>query len=444
MNTMLTQDGHQTDGAVDLDFGRPLRAGAFALALAFGGFGTWAMTAPLDSAVIAPGVVKFEHHRKVVQHRSGGIVDQIRVKEGDLVQAGDLLVRLDDTETRAQAQSLHLAVDNALAREALLASELRDLDEPALDESQLARIAEDPRVHELLADTRLEYQARRQSRDGRINAIEQRIVQLEREAIGLAQQRRGWERQLDLQQRELVELEALEKQGYYPRNQILAMQREAARLEAEIGTSLADEARVQKEASAARLEIVQLRQDTREAALAELRTVREELRATRERLAVAEAELQRTEIRAPTAGVVQGLNLHTVGGVVKPGESLMDIVPVGDALLVEARIAPVDIDSIGSGAAAEIRFAAFNSRQTPLLNGRVMAVSPDRFIDSQTGSAYYLARVSVGDDELALLGDQQVQAGMPAEVFIKTGERTFARYLWEPLGVAFNRAFREE
>lgn len=410
----------------------------------FGGLGTWAATAPLDSAVIAPGTIIVESNRKAIQHLEGGIVRDILVDEGDQVEAGDVLVRLDATRAAANEAVNRKSLNEALALEARLVAEKNDADSVTFPEDLKARAETDPDVAALLEDQRGQFQERKRSIEGQIAILKQRIQQYRQEIVGLEAQHQSGLRQRDIFKEELVGLRELYEKGYYPRTRILAMEREVANLEGTIGSTLADIARAEKGIGEADLQIIQTRQKFREEVVARLREVRNEIGQIREKLVVARDTLERIDIRAPLDGTVQNIQIHTQGGVIRPGDTIMEIVPLDDRLVIEGQVSPTDIDSVRPGLEAEVRLSALSMRKTPIILGEVTTVSQDRIVDERQNTAYFRMEVVVPDEELAKLGEQTLTAGMPAEVVVKIGERTVLDYIVKPLTDYFAKAMTEQ
>ncbi|MBB4285731.1 HlyD family type I secretion periplasmic adaptor subunit [Roseospira goensis] len=417
--------------------------GLMVVLVMFGGLGTWAATAPLDSAVIAPGTVIVESNRKTIQHLEGGIVKEILVDEGDVVQAGDVLVRLDPTKAAAVEAVNRKSLNEAMALEARLVAEQRDAEDITFPEELLER-ADDPDVAEIIADQREQFRERKRSLDGQVAILRQRIQQFRQEIAGLEAQHDSKLRQRDIFREELVGLRELYEKGYYPRTRILAMEREVANLEGTIGSTLADIARAEKGIGEAELQIIQTRQKFREEVVAQLREVRNEIGQLREKVVVARDTLDRIDVRAPLAGTVQNLQVHTENGVIRPGDAIMEIVPLDDRLVIEGQVSPTDIDAVHPGLEAEVRLSALNMRTTPIILGEVTTVSRDRIVNERDNTAYFRIEVIVPDEELAKLGDQRLTAGMPADVVVKIGERTMLDYIVKPMTDYFAKAFTEQ
>lgn len=423
--------------------GRSIRFGWLVVLVTFVGFGGWASLAPLASAVSASATVVVEGRKKAVQHLEGGMIHSIHVQEGQYVEKEQLLVRLEDTQVSSTAARLRTQLDDALALEARLIAERDDARQlvfsPELQERRTHGAAEVMTLQER------QFQERRLSLEGQVAILEQKIAQHEEEIAGLRAQREAAHNQIRIYKEELVGVRDLYKQGYYPRSRVLAMEREVARLEGEEGANQASMSRAEKGIGEAKLQIIQTLQKFKEEVVNQLREVQAQAADLRERLLVAKDVLKRVDILAPQAGLVQNLQVSTVGGVVAPGQTMMEIVPKDDQLLIEAQVSPVDVDVIHAGQEAEVRFVAFKLRATPIILGKVRTVSGDRLVEQRTQAPYYLVRIDTTPEELAKLGkDKKVQAGMPVEVLIQVGSRTTLEYLLKPLTDAFARGLNEE
>lgn len=410
--------------------------------IAFGGFGTWAALASLDSAAIAPGVVVVESDRKSVQHLEGGLVKDILVRDGHRVEKGDVLIRLEDTHARALHDIVRGELDAARAEESRLIAERDDRNDVVFPDELLAR-ARVAKVRKALEGQRSLFNARRNALRGQVAILEQSIAQFREEIEGLKSQQAAREQQLKILRDELRGLRKLLAQGNVPRNEVLAYERRIAELSGEKGRFMADVARAEQGIGEARLRIGQLRKTVREEVVAKLREVQERIFGLEERLVAAEDVLGRTQVRAPSAGIVMGMRAHTTGGVITPGQEILQVVPVGDRLIIQARVDPVDIDDVAIGQQASVRLTAFKMRSTPIIVGTLINLSADRLVDEHDGTPYYLARIEVSKEELAGLGDLALQPGMPVEALIKTGARTALGYMLSPLTENMGLAFRE-
>lgn len=423
---------------------RPYMLSGVAVVLCvFGGLGAWAALAPLSGAVIAPGVIVVDSNQKTVQHLEGGIVSEIFVRDGDRVAAGDRLVRLDDTRAAANLAILDGQLHVLRARETRLLAE-RDNKETLAFPNDLLALKDRADILAILEGEQDQRQTRRATLDGEMAIIEERVAQFRDEIGGLESQVAAKIRQIALIDRELDGLRQLYEKGYAPLTRILALEREAERLAGERGEHTAEIARARGGIGEAELEIVQLRKTFREEVVADLRDAQTQIFDLSQRRVAAADDVRRVEVRAPIGGIVMGLGIHTLGGVVSPGQPILSIVPSNDQLVVEAQVAPNDIDKVTIGLTAIVRLSAFNLRTTPELLGDVVTVSPDRYVDEATGHQYYKARVAIRDSELAHLDGLELLPGMPAEVFINTGERKALSYFVKPFADRLARTFRED
>jgi HlyD family type I secretion membrane fusion protein len=431
---------NKTYGAIDT---RPAILGGIAV-IAFVLFGLvgWAATAPVASAVIAQGVVVVDGKRKEVQHLEGGIVHTIFVRDGAKVAANQILIRLDEARARATLGVVQTALDAARVLEARLKSERDDVDLLFPQDLMLRR--DEPTLVEMMQAQKVLLEARRSSFQGQQSILRQRIAQYEQEIGGLDAQRVALEKQMDLVEDELEGLRELLAKGIAPKTKVLALEREAARLLGSRGERVADIARAQVVIGGTKLEMLQAERTFRENVVKDIRDVQAQIADLQERLAVAKSTLDHIEIRAPVAGTVVGLNAHTKGGVIKPGETILEIVPDAERLIIEGQIQPADIDNTTPGMETDIRLTAFKQRTTPVLVGRLIYVSADRISDPRSGAAYYLARVEVPEHELDRIRPQVLQAGMPAEILIRKRDRTALEYLVQPVMDAMGRAWHED
>jgi HlyD family secretion protein len=420
-----------------------IRFGYAVIALVFGGLGIWSVTATLDGAVVAPGTVQVEASRKKVQHLEGGIVKEIRVRDGDAVVEGDVLIRLDDRAVGAnlrlmQGQSAELAIKHYR-----LVAERDGADEFVLPHVVSAR-AGDRGLAEIISGQRALFDARRASRLLEIDVLRQQQVQLQAQLESLQKQEASKGKQIEFYEDELEGLRMLFSKGLTPKSRLLNLEREAERGRGELAALSAAMAGAETKLKETELAILRLDRTLREKVTEELRTVEAELNAFSDRLIGVEDQTQRTEIRAPRSGRVFNLAVHTPGGVIKPGETLMEIVPEDDTLVIGARVAPQDIDKVVTRAPATVRLSAFNQRTTPELTGEVQRVSADLIADAAGGQTYYQAIIEVPPREAERLQGLALLPGMPAEVLIRTGVRTPLTYLLKPLTDSFARAMRED
>ncbi|WP_119270925.1 HlyD family type I secretion periplasmic adaptor subunit [Taklimakanibacter deserti] len=417
-------------------------AGFVGSGLLLGVIGLWTVLASIQGAVIAPGVTVVETYLKRIQHRDGGIIAEIAVKEGDRVEAGQVLVRLDETDTRAELAILQGSLDELSAKRARLIAERDDDEEIQFSEALLSR-STDPRITDLLAGQRKLFSVQKAALAGRIEQLTERIGQLEQEISGLAAQYASKKEQTVLVREELANLRKLLQQGLVEANRVFALDRERARLEGEEGELVASIAAAKGRISETRLQVIQIADDARTRTLSELREAEAGIAEATERQIASGAKLARMEIRAPRAGIVHQLSLHTIGGVIAPGADMMAIVPDLDELVIDAQVRPEDIDQVNIGQAAQVRFPAFDQRTTPEINGEVVQVAADLTRTSEDSLPFYAVRVRLGPAQIKLLGANKLKAGMPAEAFIQTHERTPLSYFLQPLTDQIAHTFRE-
>ena len=414
------------------------------VALIFLGLGAWAATAPLARAISAGAVLVVKGERKKVQHLEGGIVSNLYIREGDLVKEGQILLSLDPLQANANVERHYNQLDQLLAREARLAAELRGDEYITFSGPILNKSKNNPEFFEIIETEQQNFEARRESFNGHINILNQRIEQLDIEIEGLEIQRAARLEQHKIFSDEIIGLRSLHEKGYFPRSKLLASERAIVNLRGAAGQDTARIARAKSAQGEARNQIISVRQRFREEVVEDIGDVKGEINDLNERLLVAQDILKRVEIRAPRSGIVQGIRVHTIGGVVRPGDLLMEIAPQDDDLVVQAQISPVDADIIMVGQEAEIRLTALNVRSTPTIYGTVVSVSGDALTDSANQTKFFLSQIEISESELVKLGDVKLSAGMPAEVLIQAGERTLLNYLVKPMSDALMRGLNEE
>lgn len=422
---------------------RHLLAGVLAVVLLAGGVGGWAATTDLAGAVIAQGQMVVDINDKKVQHPTGGVVGELRVKEGSRVKANDVLVRLDDTQTRASLAIVTKGLDELAARQARDEAERDSAEAIAFPDNLLARVS-DPAVAHVLNGERRLFEIRRAARAGQKAQIRERVAQLNEEIKGTTMQQEARLLQIEWIKKELVGINELWEKKLTAYSRVTALERDAARLEGERGQLISAIAQAKGKIGELELQIIQIDQDMRAEVGKDLAEIRAKSSELVERKVAAEDQLRRIDIRAPLDGVVHQLNVHTIGGVITAGEPIMMIVPEAEALTVEARIQPQDIDQVRFGQKALLRFSAFNQRTTPELIGTLTRISADVTQVQKSGVPFYTVRISVAEDEITRLEGLKLIAGMPVEAFIQTGERNVISYLVKPLSDQFMRAFREK
>jgi len=420
-----------------------LVAGLAVVAVLAGGLGGWASTQQISGALIAPGQIVVESNVKKVQHPTGGVVGELRARDGDVVKSGDIVVRLDDTVTKANLAIVTKNLDAALARAARLEAEQRGLDKISFP-PQLADRAADPEVAAVIASESKLFDVRVTGRAGQKAQLSERIRQLKEEIEGLSAQERAKEQEIALVQQELSGVRDLYEKRLVQISRLTMLERDAARLNGERAQYIAARAQAKGKITETELQIIQVDRDVVSEVSKDLRETSDKIGELIERKVTAEDQLRRIDIRAPQDGIVEQSTVHTVGGVITAGDAIMLIVPQTDDLQVEAKVNPQDIDKLQVGQETLLRLSAFNQRTTPELNGFVSRVSPDVTTEQRTGQSYYTIRVSMPPQEIARLGDVKLIPGMPVEAFVQTGERTLISYLMKPLSDQLMRTFREK
>ncbi|MEQ1719115.1 MAG: HlyD family type I secretion periplasmic adaptor subunit [Hyphomicrobium sp.] len=401
----------------------------------------WGALASISSAVIAPGLLVVDGSGKKVQHPTGGVVGAILVHNGVRVEAGDVLVRLDATQTRAALGVVTSQQEQLLGRKARLEAErdqAKSVNFPngyAESSGEAAAIA--------ASESRL-YDARQTAKDGQKTQLNERIGQLRKEIEGLQSQLKAKVGEVKLMKEEFERVDDMYKKGLVPVTRALSAERDVTRLEGEHGQLVSSIARAEGQISEIGVQIISLDQSMQSESMKELREVEARLAELAERRNAAQDQLDRIDIRAPRSGLVHEMQIHTVGGVIQPAETLMTIVPIDEKLAVEIRIAPTDIDQVTIGHKAMLRFSAFNQRTTPELFGEVIQIAADLTKEPQTGIAYYVARLGISEQSQGLFRELKLLPGMPVETFIETGERTAISFLFKPFEDQIKRAFREE
>jgi HlyD family secretion protein len=405
----------------------------------------WTLIAPLEGAVVAQGSVIVESNVKKVQHPTGGVVGQINVKEGQQVNEGDVLVRLDETMTRSNLAIVVNELTTLRLRQARLTAERDNKTVMVVPADIIARARTDADVGAVLASEQQVLVSRVSTRSGQKDQLGERVGQSRQEIKGLEEQRKSINTQLAVARQELLDLQGLMEKGLVQRPRLTALEREIARSEGTLGEINARASQAEGKITETQLQILQLDKDLASEVAKDLRETETKIGEMTERRVSAEDQLKRVDIRAPIAGTVHQLTVHTVGGVINPNttEPLMLIVPTVQRLLVEVRINLQDIDQVRNGQKTRVRFSAFNQRTTPEVDGTLVRVAGDTTRDPQTGQPYYTAAVQFTDEEMAKLQGLKLIPGMPADAYIKTAERTLAEYLVKPLADQFQRGLRE-
>ncbi|MGB9365145.1 MAG: HlyD family type I secretion periplasmic adaptor subunit [Xanthobacteraceae bacterium] len=420
---------------------RHLLGGTVIAIMLVGGVGGWAATTELSGAVIAPASVVVDTNVKKIQHPTGGVVGELFVRDGQRVSAGNIVLRLDDTVTRANLAIVLKGLDEMTARRARLLAERDRAEEIGFPAEFFAR-AKDPDVAAIMDGERKLFESRRGVRLGQKSQLKERVAQLGEEIQGHLALQKAKAEEIDLIRRELEGVRELWSKNLVQINRLIALEREAARLTGERAQSIFAMAQSRGKISEIELQILQIDQDLGSEVAKELRELDGRFGEFIERKVAAEDQLKRVDIRAPQDGVVHQLAVHTFGEVVTSGNPVMLIVPDADALSVEARVSPQDIDQLHLGQPAGLRFSGLNQRTTPEINGVVGRISADVSQDQRSGQSYYTVRINIEAQEAARLGSVKLIPGMPVESFMKTHDRTVLSYFVKPLNDQVSRAFR--
>ncbi len=417
-------------------------AGWVIVVLFFGVFGAWAITAPLNGAVVANGFVKVEGNRKSIQHLDGGIVKELRVKESDRVNAGDVVVALDDSQARAEYEVLNQQFLVLRISEERLRVEYNrgtQINLPA----DLAHLADDPDVKSIWRAQIHQFESRLAAIEGQRKVIKEKIAQLESQIVGAEAQIKAYRLQFQSVQRELESLTSLVERGLIAKPRYLQLERSGTALEGQAADLMANVAKFKQGIAEQQQQIAQLDNDRMSEISKDLRDTQAKLLEIIPRRANAKAVLGRVEIRSPYAGRVVGLSVFAVGAVINRGDKIMDVVPDEETLIIEAQIAVEDISEVHPKMRADVHLTAYKQRITPVVQGSVLQISADRLTDNRTGNPYYVALIQVDEKELQTIPNAKLYPGMPATVMIPTVERTAFDYIVGPLAMSFNKAFRQ-
>lgn len=424
----------------------PIYFGMVVCAIFFGIFGFWAATAPLDSAAIAPGTVVLASNKKTVQHLEGGIIDKILVKEGDVVTKGQALIKLSSTTADARKVLLTNQITSAEAREIRLKAERTNAKEITFPDS-MTKSDGNLELAEIVDGERRLFYSHQKMITGQTGILNQRIAQRHEEINGLKELVLSMEQRLKFIIEERNNVAKLVKKQQATKPRLLALQRKHAELKGIKGQYTANIAQAEQAITESEQEKLNLSINMLNKVEEQLRETQNQLSDLYERRRAAADILDRTVITAPQSGIIANMQYHTAdsSGVIPPGSPILDIVPQDDALVIEARVTPMDIDVVRKGLQSRVRLTAFKSRSVPTLNGTVIHVSADKLIDQNTGIPYYKAKIEIDEQMLASLAEHvELYPGMPADVLIVTGERTFFEYLLSPISDSINKAFKEQ
>ena len=425
---------------VDTNMEVPKRVGLTVLFLVFGVFGVWSAVAPLDGAARAPGTVMVKSYSQVVQHLEGGIISEIMVRDGDRVTAGEPLLTIDNTQAQAQLEIANAQFIGLKAREARLMAERDKLDRvsyPTDLDSGINGVRQEIEAQDEI------FRSQKAALEGSVDVLEQRIEQLQSKLIGLAALKASKEELAASFSEELADVEALLSQGFSDKQKLRELERAVATLEGEAAELSANISSTEVQIGETRLQIIQTEHEFHNDVVNQLGETQTGLNDSNERVNALGDIVRRTVVRAPVAGIVTGMQFHSVNGVIGPGTPIASIVPQNEELIVEAQVSPNDIDRVALGMEATIRFSAFGS-SVPTITGKLINLSADRLVDEQTGMPYYQSQIEVTEEGRADLGNLVLLPGMPAEVFITTGSRTFLQYLFKPFTNALARTFIED
>jgi HlyD family secretion protein len=431
------------EAAAQTSIHRHLLATAAAAFVLIAGFGTMSATTELSGAVIATGALVVESSVKKVQHPTGGVVEQILVKDGAHVEAGDLLVRLDKTTPQANLDAVTMELWELSARQARLEAQ-RDGTESITFAADLLGAASAPEIGRIVnGETRL-FDLQREALSGQKEQLRERVAQLNNQIAGLTEQIAAKDAEIGLIQKELTGVHELWDKNLVPITRVTALERDAARLHGERGALVASIAESKEKIAETQLQIIQLDENLHSDVAKQLAEIRGKTSDLKQHQITAREQLERIEIRAPQNGTVHQLSVHARGAVIGAGEQVMLIVPDADSLVAEVRVAPRDIDQVAPRQSATLRFPTFNQRTTPEIKGTVKLVAADVMENERTGNPYYVVRVGIAPEEIARLRGMRLIPGMPVDVFIRTSERTMLSYLLKPLDDQVRRAFREK
>lgn len=422
---------------------RAMVVGFSAIAITFGGFGIWSTTVPISGGVVANGQVIVASKRKMVQHPTGGVVRALHVEDGSVVKQGEVLVELEDADALERYARTRDSFFLALATESRLMAEALDQQEMQAPAELTKAAATNPTVKAMMDGQHKLFDVRRVEMRGQLSIIEEQHEQLKDELNGLNAERTSATRQIGLTKEELATVEDLFEKGYTTRTRVFSLRREMTQLSGSAGRIAANTARTRSALMENELKLAQARNQIMTAVNGELRETQAKVPTLREQYHAAKKAYDSMTIRAPVAGTVMASRLNTLGSVVRAGDTILEIVPADDRLMVEVQLRPNDVDSVKVGLQTEIKLTGINQRTAVPIYGKVTHVSADAMQDSRTNATYFIAHVDVPESEIERLKGVHVQPGMPAAVMIKTGDRTALAYLTQPLTDSINRAWRE-
>ncbi|MBW1649538.1 MAG: HlyD family type I secretion periplasmic adaptor subunit [Deltaproteobacteria bacterium] len=428
-----------TENSADNVAKKPIMLGLWITAGLFVFFGLWAGFAKIESAAIAPGHVKPNSNKKTIQHLEGGIIEKILVMEGEKVKAGQPLIKLDQTSTKASLALLKKEATSLQIEKIRLEAERDGLKQPAFD----IKLDYNPSFAEIIEGEKNLFAIRKKSLAGKIGALNKKTIQLQQQIIGFKVQEKSAAQQIELIEDEMGSVEKLFKKKMISKSRLIALKKEIAKLKGDRGEYIANIAKTKQGINEIKLEIINLKNQRENEITDQLQDIRKKIADLQEKITAALDTLNRTTVTAPQAGIVTGLNFHTQGGVISPGADITDIVPQDDELIIEAKIDPKDIDVVYAGLKARVRLLAYKTKNVPMLSGTVQNVSADRFTDKLTGAAYFVVKIKVDEKELLRLKEVKLYPGMPGECYIVLGSRTFIQYFLSPIADTMRRALKE-
>ena len=440
----MSAQTQQSGGTDSWSVRKPMIVGVLGLLLLVGGFGTWAVMTQISGAVIAGGQIEVDQNRQVVQHPDGGVVEAILVEEGNTVEAGEVLLRLDPTELQSELSIVESQLFELIARRGRLEAERDEQDTITFDPLLSETAADRPAVKDLMDGQQRLFEARRASIAQAIEQLDKQQDQIADQITGITAQQRSMDTQLALIERELVDQQSLFDRGLAQVSRVLSLQREAARMSGTVGELAANEAQARGRITEIDIEILNLQSQRREEAITQLRDIQSRELELRERRRALLERMSRLDVRAPLSGIVYDLRVFARRSVIRPADPVLYIIPQDRPLVINARVEPIDIDKLTIGQDVTLRFSALDQRKTPELIGTVKLISADAFQDENTGQSYYRAEIVLSEGEQAKLPvDTTLLPGMPVEAFIRTEDRTPIAYLVKPLTDYFTKAFRE-
>lgn len=428
---------------VDVNVWRPLIRGIIFIIVGLGGFLLWSMWAPLDAGIVADGTVTVSNNRKTIQHLTGGRVVDIAVKEGEHIKKGQPLLLLDKTQIEMRYSALSAQFLVAKSIEDRLVSEREGLQEIFFSEKLTHTYSQNPRLAEVMALQEKLFTTRIQAVNGELAMLDESVAGLNNQIESLVEIKLSRQRQLDLINQELAAVKTLHAKKYYPKAQMLSLEREVSELSAKLSEDILNIAKLTSQSNELKLKRHQYQHEYIKEVESDLTRQQKEVATLEDELITAKHELDNTTIKSPIDGFILDVKVTTVGGIVQPGEHLMDVVSAEHPLQIDAMIPVQAIDKLAPGLTVDILFPALNHALLPSIPGTVLTVSADRLIDKNTQQPYYLAEIQVTPAGIDLLDNYQIKAGMPASVTVKTGERTLMNYLLKPFLARLERALKE-